>query len=235
MKEDEKTAFRDNMTAGETTAALLYLPIHVLLMPWLLEKLYYTGLVDAVMINVIYYAVAVLFLMTALWKFFRRSFDALCDYGLAVVLDILKAYGTMLLCNLGVSLVLVLVGRTGNPNNEAVWTIAGEDPGKMAAAAVFLAPIAEEAMFRGGLFGILRRRSRIAAYAVSAAMFAFYHLWSYLAEDATAWIYLIQYLPAGILLARCYEKTSSIWASIFLHMTVNGISLLALSMIGGML
>ena len=234
MEEIRPTAFTQ-MNAKETAFALGYLPVHVLLMPWLLGKLYESGYDDMVMINVIYYAVAVVFLMAVLWKFFRRSFDALCDYGPAVILDILKAYGTMLLFNLGVALILVLAGRTVNPNNEAVLTIAGEDPGKAAAAAVFLAPIAEEAMFRGGVFGLLRRRSRIAAYAVSAVLFAFYHLWSYLAADATAWIYLLQYLPAGVILARCYEKTGSLWASIFLHMTVNGMSMLAISMMGELL
>ena len=104
--------------------------------------------------------------------------------------------------------------------------------GKTAAAAVFLAPIAEEAMFRGGLFALLRRRSRLAAYGVSMLLFALYHVWSFALSDPTAWLYLLQYLPAAFLLAHIYEKTNSLWSAIFLHMTVNGLALLAISALG---
>ena len=36
----------------------------------------------------------------------------------------------------------------------------------------------------------------------------------------------------GVLRSRCYERTNSIWCSIFFHMLVNGISLSALGAIG---
>ena len=84
-------------------------------------------------------------------------------------------------------------------------------------------------MFRGGVFGLLRRYSRAAAYGASMLLFAVYHIWAFAAGDATAWLYVLQYLPAGFLLARVYEKTDSIWTGIFLHMTVNGVSMLAVS------
>lgn len=42
----------------------------------------------------------------------------------------------------------------------------------------------------------------------------------------------LAYIPVhAVLLARCYERTNSIWSSIFFHMTVNAISLQALSML----
>ena len=105
----------------------------------------------------------------------------------------------------------------------------------MTAVAVFLAPLVEEPIFRGGVFGLLRRYSRAAAYGASMLLFAVYHLWSYALLDASAWLYLLQYLPAGFLLARIYEKTNSLWSAIFLHMTVNGVSMLAYSALGAYL
>ena len=42
-------------------------------------------------------------------------------------------------------------------------------------------------------------------------------------------------MPAGFLLARVYEKTDSIWTGIFLHMTVNGVSMLIVSALGAYL
>ena len=152
-----------------------------------------------------------------------------------MLLEVAKHYGAMLLCNMAVGLLLILIGRQDNPNNSAVIALAGEDMGVMTAVAVFLAPLVEEPIFRGGVFGLLRRYSRAAAYGASMLLFAVYHLWSYALLDASAWLYLLQYLPAGFLLARIYEKTNSLWSAIFLHMTVNGVSMLAYSALGAYL
>ena len=77
--------------------------------------------------------------------------------------------------------------------------------------------------------------SRAAAYAASMLLFSVYHIWGYAAADPTAWLYLLQYLPASFLLARIYEKTNTLWASIFLHMTVNGVAMMAISALGKLL
>ena len=42
---------------------------------------------------------------------------------------------------------------------------------------------------------------------------------------------MLQYLPAGFLLCRCYERTNSVWCSIFFHMLVNLVSLRLLMLI----
>ena len=42
-------------------------------------------------------------------------------------------------------------------------------------------------------------------------------------------LYMLQYIPVSFLLCRCYERTESIWCSIFFHMLVNGVALNALS------
>jgi len=149
--------------------------------------------------------------------------------------EIAKAYGTLLLCNLVINLALLAIERTDNPNNAAIFSMAGENLRRTAAVAVFLAPLVEEPMFRGGVFGLLRRYNRIAAYGASMLLFAVYHVWSFAASDPTAWLYVLQYLPAGFLLARVYEKTISIWTGIFLHMTVNGVSMLLVSALGAYL
>lgn len=86
-------------------------------------------------------------------------------------------------------------------------------------------------MFRAGIFGYLRRRNRTAAYIVSTLVFSLYHVWAYAIADPVNWIYIIQYIPVSLLLARCYERTNSIWCSIFFHMIVNAISVQALSML----
>ena len=232
MTEKKKIPFSSTMSRLERAAALGYIPVHVYLLPLLLVKTVGTEELSSTALNAVCYVTAAVVLFLFLRRFFRREFDALCDYGPAVLLEVVKHYGVMLLCNMGVGLLLILIGQKENPNNAEVFSLAGEDLGMTAAVAVFLAPIAEEAMFRGGVFGLLRRYSRAAAYAVSMLVFSAYHIWNFALSDPTAWIYLLQYLPASFLLARIYEKTNSLWASIFLHMTVNGVSMLAISALG---
>ena len=227
--EEKKNDARCAMSRRERILALAWLPVHVWLLPKLLGGLYRSGQIDEMGANLICYGVGAIVLLFALWGFWRREFDKLCDYGAGALLEAVKAYGVLLLCNLAVSLGLTLLGQVENPNNAAIFSLAEADLGSTAAVAVFLAPLVEEPMFRGGVFGLLRNTGRIAAYAASMLLFALYHIWGFALADPKAWLYVLQYLPAGFLLARCYEKTDSLWTAVFLHMTVNGVSMLAIS------
>ena len=235
MEKKEKLPFTSTMSRFERAAALAYIPIHVYLLPQLLVRALGGRELSPAALNAICYMIAAVVLFFCLRRFLRREFDALCDYGPGVLLEVARHYGVLLLCNMGVVAAQQLLGHANNPNNAAVFAMAGEDLGLTAAMAVFLAPIAEEAMFRGGVFGLLRKYSRAAAYAVSMLAFAVYHVWVYALDDPAAWLYLLQYLPASFLLARIYEKTNTLWASIFLHMTVNGVAMMAISALGKLL
>ena len=63
---------------------------------------------------------------------------------------------------------------------------------------------------------------------MSMLLFALYHVWAYALESPVYLLYILQYLPISYLLCRCYERTDSIWSSIFLHMLVNAVSIRAL-------
>ena len=86
-------------------------------------------------------------------------------------------------------------------------------------------------MFRGGLFGTLRRYSRTGAYIVTVLAFSLYHVWGYALTDLRSLIFAIQYMPVTFLLCRCYERTDTVWSCIFFHMLVNVISLGAAGML----
>ena len=217
--------FTSRLTKGQAIAALVYLPVHVVLLPLAATFLLLRGLLDETQANLLCYMLGVVYMLVFLWKFFRRDFDALWDHPWACVREVLVCYGLMWCCNFIVNGIMLLLGMGDNPNNEAVFGMAGMTFGPIAAMAVFMAPIVEEAIFRAGLFGILRRRNRTLAYAVSMAMFSLYHVWSYAFLDLKNLIYLLQYIPVSFLLCRCYERTNPIWGSIFLHMLVNGISM----------
>lgn len=86
------------------------------------------------------------------------------------------------------------------------------------AVAVVLAPVLEEALFRGViLHGLARRRGPRSATLWTAAFFAFFHFYN-------PW----QIVPTfflGLLLGWVVLVTRSLWSSIVLHSAFNGLSL----------
>ena len=86
------------------------------------------------------------------------------------------------------------------------------------AVAVVLAPVLEEALFRGLiLHGLARRRGPRSATLWTAAFFAFFHFYN-------PW----QIIPTfflGLLLGWVVLVTRSLWSSIVLHSAFNGLSL----------
>ncbi|MFZ4115690.1 MAG: CPBP family intramembrane glutamic endopeptidase [Chthoniobacterales bacterium] len=86
--------------------------------------------------------------------------------------------------------------------------------------AIIVAPCAEEFLFRGYLYGVLRRfAGRIPAIIVTSTLFAAVHL------------HLPSMLGLGLLavmLCLLYERTGSLWANICVHATFNSISIVML-------
>ena len=229
--------FTSRLSKKETVAVLAWLPVHLWLLPLLLQQLMNRGAMDDVAANVICYTLGVLYMLGLLFPFLRRDFDPLCDRPGYCLLEILGNYGLMYLCNLVIAgLMTVVLGQSGeNPNNAGLMEMAGRSWNQMSAMAVFMAPIVEECLFRAGIFGTLRHYKRWAAYLVATLAFSFYHVWSYALVDPIYWLYFIQYVPVSLLLCRVYERTNSIWGSIFFHMLVNYIAMNALKALEALL
>ena len=225
-------AFTSALSRREALAVLCWLPVHLVLLPLLLSVLAARGQLTEPVATFLCYALSFLFLIAATFRFLRRDFDPLAERPLFVAANVFSCYLLMLAFNgLIVFLILRLLPESENPNNANVTALVARDLGPMKAALIFLAPVVEELLFRAGLFGLLRRRNRVLAYAVSTLLFALGHVLSYALSEPAYWLYLIEYLPAGFLLARCYERSNSIWGSIFFHMLVNGVAVSALSVL----
>ena len=228
-----RVEFTSRLSRKETVAALAWLPVHLVLLPLLLQQLMNRGAMDDVAANVVCYCVGLLYMLGLLFPFLRRDFDPLCDRPVYCLLEVLANYGLMYLGNLAIAgLMLLVLGQTNeNPNNAGLMDMADRGWNQMSATAVFIAPIVEECMFRAGIFGTLRRYKRWAAYLAATLAFSFYHVWAYALVDPIYWLYFIQYVPVSLLLCRVYERTNSIWGSIFFHMLVNYIAMNALKVL----
>ena len=223
--------FEELMTRREALAAAIYLPVHAVLLPLLLTYLAVLGVISpGVTMNVAWYIIGVGFTLILLGKYLRRSFDALLDRPGQSLLALVSGLATDYLLSWAFALVLLLFGMTAGStaNNDAVAELASEGANRMFAVAVLLAPMVEEPLFRGLLFGTVRRRGRLAAYAVSVLLFCFYHVWQYVLLDWRYLLQMINYIPVSVALCYSYEKSGTIWVPIAFHMLVNAISMSAL-------
>ena len=223
--------FTSRLTKGETIAALVWIPMHIIALPNILGLLNRAGRIDVSTANLVLYAAGMLYMLIVLGRFLRREFDPLCDRPFFCLLQVAGSYVAMLFFNAAFAAILLLISGeeiVANPNNQAVTGLAESNPGIINATGIFLAPIVEELMFRAGIFGTIRRKNRVLAYIVSMLAFGIYHVWAYLPENPLYLLFIIQYLPVSWLLCRCYEKTNTIWTPIFLHMLVNAVSMAAI-------
>lgn len=236
MEENKPTftgyEFEDPMTRGERLAALIYFPLHVAVLPLLLGLLMTvwpdTGL-NETNLNIFYYALGCAYMFAFFWKYFRRNYDTLIDGALRCVLMFFAAYMLDVVLTYALQLITLAFGydMTATPNDETVMDLAQQGYNVMFAIAVFMAPLVEEPLFRGLVFGGLRKRSRVLAYAVSVGLFALYHVWQYAVvySDPSYLRFALNYVPVSIALAFSYEKTGSIWVPIGFHMLINGLSM----------
>jgi membrane protease YdiL (CAAX protease family) len=111
------------------------------------------------------------------------------------------------------TLLMAALGRGVQPD---LSPLVGDSLGGLSVAllgAGIVAPVAEEAFFRGFVFSGLRRSMRLVpALALSAALFAVAHI------TPTSWppIFVL-----GVLFALLYEQTGSVWPAIIMHSLIN--------------
>ena len=135
--------------------------------------------------------------------------------------------------NVFVNLIIALFFPShSNANDAYIETLADEQFWVMFVGVVVLAPLAEEVLFRGVVFGTLYRWNRPLAYIFSSLFFGGIHIAAYLLNGSYTWteaaVSMLQYLPAGLCLAWVYADTNTIFAPILVHVTVNIIAVSAM-------
>lgn len=148
-----------------------------------------------------------------------------------------RTSGRWLLAGVGVALLAVAIARgltalytllTGDtPNPQPGLTEASLWPllafVVLLLAGGLLVPFGEELLFRGVLYGWLRRYGMIVAVPISAVVFGLFHGINIVLLSATVF---------GVLSALLYEKSGSIWPSVVAHMINNTASFLLMRVFG---
>ena len=221
------SGFVNTMQKPQRTAGYAYLPFHIFLIPLFLEMLdqYLPKGLGQTYQYIVYYGLGLAFSLIVMWKYLRTSYDVLADNIIKNIVAFIFAYIIYdLLDYLADALLFIILGDAViTANNTALSSIAGESSNVALGLLWFIAPIIEEILFRGVIFGSLQPKNRTLAYVVSITVFALYSVWEYAValNDWSMLIYMIEFVPLGYALTWLYEKTNCIWIPIFLHMLIN--------------
>lgn len=124
-------------------------------------------------------------------------------------------------------LISMITPDFANVNDQNIDTMLASNYSLIALSVVLLAPVSEELLYRGLIFGALHRKSRLAAYIVSTVVFSLMHVVGYITlyDIGTLALCFVQYIPASVCLAWAYERSGSIITPMLIHIAVNQLSL----------
>jgi len=224
-------SFENHMTKKERISGFLLIVAHSLVLPLLagvfVRFVYIPGLTD-IRLNVAIYALSFILILIFMGGYMKKSFHMLIENFRNSVVAVASSYVIYYVLNFAVTYVIASIAAgIENPNDEALVSISALDKRSLVALALLLAPIVEEPFFRGVVFGTIKEKNRLWAYALSFLAFSVYHLYPYFISNYSPMLFwnLLQYFPSSFALARCYERSGSIWACIVLHMLINGVTL----------
>ena len=221
------------MTAGEQIGGTVFFTIYLLVLPFaagplfrLAGELLGVTISEAMQNTLTYYllfAVSVIVFHGFLARTSRRLAENVGGAVKTLGLGLVGLYG---LNELVFRLSNLVIANRLNLNDTSISAQIDDAPHTTLLIVILLAPFVEGVLFRGLVFGNLRRRSRLTGYAVSCALFALLHVWQFalVNQDITYFLLMVQYLVPGIVLAWCYEHSGTLWTSIALHAAANALS-----------
>lgn len=208
---------REEQNRGYVFFALFFLVFPVLKMgvEWFFDHFFGLYLSEAVSAAVYYYIMAVL-TMVVFWSFLKNAGRILMNFLPENLLALITGFaGGQLLA----FLFRFLPWPMEDPNPISWAEQYAYSPAATILIVVILIPIVEEVLFRGLLFGSLRKYSRTMAWIASVVLFAVYSVWTFAVAygDVRYLILAIRYLPMSLALTWCYDRGGSIWSAVLLH------------------
>lgn len=217
------------MTKREFTFGWVWMAVQMTLLPSLISSI--AAPWGSAAVNFGYHLVSLLAVTAIFRRYLKRE---LCQFTagfkkvlpvIAVSLAVYYVAGEVLLC-----LITAIDPGFRNVNDDSIAVLRQGNLALTAVMTVALAPVSEECLFRGLIFGCARKHSRWAAYVVSAAAFGALHVMGYVGSFGVVQLLLcfVQYLPAGLVLAAAMEKTNSIVTAMCIHAIINAVSMIGI-------
>lgn len=155
------------------------------------------------------------------WRDFKKNLKQYLIEG--CVIGVLLIYACQIIGGL---ITMTLGGNQASENQQFIETITTSYPVLMIFVSCVLAPILEEMLFRGIVFGWIYEWNPKMAHLISSFIFGFIHIMSAVFNGNTAeWIQIFSYCFMGFVLSYLYEKNNNIYVPILSHMMNNMISM----------
>lgn len=216
------------LTKFQKILGWLYLPVYLVLLSRGLQALAgFLGLrLSALELNLCYFAVNFVFVLTVYHRFLLKSIRGFTEHFWKFVQTLVLGFALYYFTNYVLFALLQWLGSTENFNSQTVQALVLENKPLMFLSAVVAAPIVEETLLRGVVFGTFHPKARILGYVASALIFSAMHVWQYIPVHGLGPVLLgaLQYIPASVALCWTYEKAGTLWAPIVLHGFINAIS-----------
>ncbi len=222
-----------SLTRRHRSLGMMYVIIAIFLLPLILNSIN-AGLskpMRAPVLNFVYYCMNFTIMCAILWDYLQKAITYARKYVKKCLIWAGLGLGAYYLTSFLMSFILRQIDpEFANINYKHIAGQLSESYWLIAIGTVLLVPTAEELMHRGLVFGILQENYPAMAYVISALFFASIHVMGYAGAYSPSLLLMcfVQYLPAGFILAFCFEKSSCILTSIAIHTAVNLIGLLAL-------
>ena len=228
-----KRPFAVKLRRYEMICGLIWLFVYQIVLGRLIPPaLRFLGLpVDSLSENRLFYILGFLITAVLLWKFLRDSLQAGAKEPGRLLRGAFFGWCLYVVVQTGMGILMdAFAPGLSTPNDENIAALAAENYPMMLAGSVLLAPLTEEALLRGVLFGSLREKSQPAAYIVTALVFAGMHVIPYFSETdpGTAALCGLLYILPSAALCAAYELGGNIWAPVLSHAAINLGGMLAL-------
>ena len=222
------------MTPGEQIAGTVFFMIYLLVLPFAADPLFrlagkllgitLSRTLESVVTYYLLFAVSILIFHRYLARTSTSLAERLGEAGKSLGLGLVAFYGlNELVFRVG---GLFTESRVHLNDYPISAQIQGPPHMTLLIVLLLLAPVVEEVLFRGLVFGNLRSKSRVGAYAASCLLFALLHVWQFAVagQDGASFLLMLQYLVPGVVLAWVYERSGTLWTAIALHAGVNALS-----------
>ncbi len=222
--------FTVTMNHREANNGAVYLLVSLFMLPQLLFAIGIIFPLSDAVLNFLYFLLNFLAVVWIFRKFISHSAANALTKPKRILTVSFWFFLLYIASNLLVShLILSLYPDFSNQNDSNIQQMTGQNGFLMILGTVFFVPLTEECLYRGLLFGLLRRRSRAAAYLISVPVFCMIHIIGYVGIVPAHVLLLsfLQYVPAGVFLALAYERADSIFAPILIHTAVNALGMIA--------
>ena len=222
------------MSKKEWIGGLCFLPFYLILLSLGIQVLLTVILrrmPTTLEINLCFYSVNLVVILWIFRRFLADNFHLLQENWKKLLISIPTALFLYFFLTILVGLIVLSVEPTfQNENNSAVLVLLEGNPIFTAVLSIVLAPLIEETMFRGLIFGNLYRVNRVLAYLVTALGFSAIHVIGYLGvlSPVEILLSLLQYVPATVILCGVYAYTDTIYAPMLLHAIINLIAFAAM-------